>query len=390
MKRYYFAILSLVIILIGSLLISAFVMNKEDIAPEQANEAMVSEDKALVGENLEIELEDENLNPEQEEVIEEQLEQNAEHISITDESEDGVSTGFPVVEEGKEDTAPALTVRALLSPPVKKSSDKELRIGFVTDPHIMSTDMNGKRVIGKKYQDRLNYFVERMNNVFGPDLLIANGDIIEGTRQTSDIGRQELLAVKSIFDRTSIPTYWVLGNHDLRAVTKKQWKNILGIDYEYKAFDVKQYRIFILDSNFTAQDEDVIPGKQFTRGKVSRQQLIWLEKELKKTKKKPIIFMHHPPLRDVDSKINGGLLKNANEVRRILAENGVFAVFSGHIEDLYFEETNGVKYFVLPGLVKHPDYQGTFAEISASGDDIEVDVSYLKKDGNYRTLQMKQ
>jgi 3',5'-cyclic AMP phosphodiesterase CpdA len=281
---------------------------------------------------------------------------------------------------------------ARLPSPAQKGSAKELRIGFVTDTHIMSTDVNGRRIIGQKYQDRLNFFIERMNNVFGADILIANGDIIEGTRQTSDTGRQELTAVKNIFNRTSIPTYWALGNHDLRAVTKKQWKNILGIDYEYKAFDVKQYRIFILDSNFNNENEDVRPGpgRSYTRGKVSSEQLVWLEKELQKTKKKPLVFMHHPPLRNIDSKIDGGLLKNANELRRIFAENNVFAVFAGHIEDLYFEKTDGVRYFVLPGLVKNPDFQGTFAEISASSDDIEVDVNYLKKDGSYRTIQMKQ
>lgn len=330
----------------------------------------------------------EQLDSEQQTVIEDQLENDVESVTIIDEPEDGGQPSGVVVLD-IEDNAPVQAF-PLLAPPVKKGKASELRIGFVTDPHVESSVVGGSRVLQKKFQSRLDFFINRMNNVFGADLLVANGDIIEGTRRTSEVGRQELALVKKIFDRTSIPTYWVLGNHDLRAVTKKEWKDVLGIDYEYRAFDAKEYRIFILDSNYTAEDEDVAPKKSYTRGRVSRQQLDWLEKELKKTKKKPIVFMHHPPLRNIDAKIDEGLLKNALDVRRIFSENKVFAVFLGHIEDLYYEETDGVKYYVFPGLVKHPEYQGTFAEIYLKGRDIEVDVSYLKKDGTYRTIQMKQ
>lgn len=321
------------------------------------------------------------------EETEETIENDAESVSIIDETESATEEA----PTEKDTTAPPSS-KALppLPAPIRKKDTDKLRIGFVTDSHVMSSENGNSRTLHKKYEERLNHFIERMNNDFGADLLIANGDIVEGTRQTSETGIRELSLVKKIFDRTSIPTYWTLGNHDLRSVTKKQWRDALGIGYEYKAFDVKQYRIFILDSNFTSTDENVAPGKSYTRGKVSKKQLEWLEKELKKTKKRAIVFMHHPPLRGIDSKIDEGLLKNALELRSVLSENGALAVFAGHIEDLYYEKADGVKYFVIPGLVKHPTYQGTFAEIVIDGGKIEVDVSYLNKNGTYRTIRMKQ
>lgn len=329
----------------------------------------------------------EQLDSAEQNILENALEEDAESVGVIEESESGSQEQPDMSAQAGMAMSQAYS---LLSAPIKKGGSKELRIGFVTDPHVESSGTGNARVLNEKFRNRLDYFIERMNDVFGADLLVANGDIIEGTKRTSETGQGELSLVKKIFDRTSIPAYWVLGNHDLRAVTKRQWKSALGIGYEYKAFDAKGYRIFILDSNYTSDDEDVAPGISYTRGKVSQEQIKWLEKELKKTKKKSIVFMHHPPLRNIDARINELLLKNALELRRIFSENGVLVVFSGHIEDLYYEESGGVRYFVLPGLVKHPDYQGTFAEISLNGEDIEVDVSYLKKDGTYRTIQMKQ
>ncbi|MBP9727761.1 MAG: metallophosphoesterase [Candidatus Moranbacteria bacterium] len=375
------------VVVVLSLVVLGVFLDKEPISVLMEPPEQVTIDHEL---DIDIVATGEQLDSSQQNILENQLEGDVEGVRIIDELEDGGTLEAPVQDQPEEKglSPPAFVQR--LSAPVRKGGGAELRIGFVTDTHVMSSGVGSARVLGKKYQDRLSYFIEHMNNVFGADLLIVNGDIIEGTRQPSEIGIAELSLVKKIFQRTSIPTYWVLGNHDLRSVTKKQWRSALGIDYEYTAFDVKGYRIFIVDSNFMVDDQNVAPGRSLTRGNVSQEQLEWLDKELKKTKKKPIVFVHHPPLRNINSKINEGLLKNALDLQRVFTEHGVMAVFMGHIEDLYYEKTGLVQYFVLPGLVKHPTYQGAFAEILFSGNTVEVDVSYLKNDGTYRTVQMKQ
>jgi len=65
-------------------------------------------------------------------------------------------------------------------------------------------------------------------------------------------------------------------------------------------------------------------------------------------------------------------------------------VFAGHIEDLFLQEIDGVKYFVSPGIVKNEKYQGTFSEITIKKDKMIIDMSYLKKDGSYRTIRIKE
>lgn len=380
-----FAALSFLFLLVAG---AVFIVNSFDreAAISRENADRHAMDELFRGDEFDIDIvaNGESLSSEQQNILEENLEEDA--GEIIDEPEDG---GSGISDSSESIDEAALPIIPSMLPVPKKNGSRELRIGFVTDPHVESSGTGASRVLGKKFQTRLGYFIERMNNVFGADFLVANGDIIEGTRRPSETGMQELSLVKKIFDRTSIPAYWVLGNHDLRSVTKRQWKDVLGIRYEYTAFDAKKYRVFILDSNFTSDDTPVAPGTSFTRGKVSKEQVEWLEKELKETEKKPIVFMHHPPLRDIEAKTDEGLLKNAGELRRIFSENRVFAVFSGHIEDLYYEKADGVRYFSIPGLVKHPTYQGSFAEISLKDDGIEVDVSYLKKDGTYRTIQME-
>lgn len=337
-------------------------------------------------------------------VVENVIQDDVKTVSVTDEPESPIlassaeviepaiaaSQEAPVVAAPDEVKAPVDTMAGPLPEPVRGSGPDELRIGFITDTHVQSSGPSGRRALGRTYAARISRFVEQMNNVFGPDFLIVNGDIIEGTGQTSETGLAEIDLVKKLFFRSKIPTYWVIGNHDLRAVTKKQWKSGFGIDYEYLSFDLKGHRIIILDSNFTDNDKDVMPGRSYTRGSVSSEQVKWLKKKLESSGGlKPIVFIHHPPLRGLESKSNEGLLRNAVELRSLFAEHGVKAVFSGHIEDLYYEKTDGVEYFSIPGMTKHPKYQGMFAEVSVRGNDVEVDLNYLKNDGTYRKVRMK-
>ncbi len=276
----------------------------------------------------------------------------------------------------------------LTTPNIPISKD-ELKIGFVTDPHLISRVENGKRVFLEKYYERLDYFLRKMNDDFLPNLILINGDVIEGTGQPASVGMAELSMAKEFFNRTDIKKYWVIGNHDLRSVEKSQWKSVLGIDYLYEKFSVGDYDIFIVDSNFTAEDKNVKPGNGYTRGNVSKNQVKWLEKELEKSSKKKVVFIHHPPLRNVSEKDSSGLLKNAIELQEIFSKNDVIAVFSGHIENLYNKKIDGVEYFVFPGLVKHPKYPGTFVEITLNKKKLSVNMYYLKSENEIEYKKVK-
>ena len=311
---------------------------------------------------------------------EEVLETDAEQLTVNEESE----KNDPVETEPDK----GIEKFSILPAPVEKSADADiLRIGFLVDSHVRSE--NGKGIaLEDFYVDKFNYFVEKMNNVFGPNFLILGGDMLEGTRVPWAIGTKELSLLKGIADRTTIEKYWVVGNHDLRSISKKQWKSTLGINYTSKAFNVGNYRIIILDSNFTKEGGDVGPGNDYTRGNVSAREVQWLKGELEGTDKQILVFMHHPPLRGIEAKIDLNLPYNAKELQELFSQYGVLAVFSGHIEDLYYQKIGGVNYFVSPGMVKYPKYLGAFSEITIKDKKIDIELNYLREDGKYRTIRI--
>lgn len=283
---------------------------------------------------------------------------------------------------------PLLGLSALGEPVQREESN--LRIGFVTDTQVASEPVGASQGrLGDIFVERINHIVRKMNDVLSPDFIVINGDVIEGTKTPAPQGTEELRQTKALFDQTSIPKYWVLGNHDVRSINKTQWKETLEIGYTSKAFRIKGYKIIILDSNFNAAGEDVVPGpgRSYTRGNVSQKEVDWLKKELESPEKK-IVFLHHPPLRDIEKKPNILLLKNATVLRELFSNGNVIGVFSGHIEDLYSEQTDDVRYFVFPGMVKSSDYPGNFVSIDVEGDTIKAEMSYLGENGKYITIDI--
>jgi len=265
-----------------------------------------------------------------------------------------------------------------------------LKIGFITDLHVGShIDASGKRVLEKHFVDRINYFVKRMNNSFVPNFILVNGDVIEGTQRTSAVGSQELGLVKDLFDQTSLKTYWTVGNHDLRAVNKSTWKSSLGINYLSTSFDVGNYKIIILDSNFTEKGNEIFPGRKYDRGSMPKKQIEFLKKELKNTEKKPIVFSHHPLLSHDDIDTKKELLKDASEIQEIFSKKDVLAAFAGHIETLFYDKIDGVKYFVSPGILKNEKYPGAYSEITINGSKMTINMSYINKQGTYTTFKVK-
>lgn len=288
---------------------------------------------------------------------------------------------------------PALQLQPLSGllqlPPPTPTDSPSLRIGFVTDPHAGSKATSpGRGALIPAIQKRITHITEQMNNVLKPDFILVNGDVIEGTKVPNVQGREELRQTRALFDQTSIPKVWVLGNHDLRAMTKAQWQETLGVDTARQAFIAKGYKIITIDSNYTKSGADVSPLESYTRGNVAQAEVDWLKQELA-TPEQKIVFLHHPPLRDIPGESNIGLLDNARELQKLFAQNNVIAVFAGHTEDLYSGQYQGVHYFVLPGMTKDPEYPGNFALLEFHGPRVSARMSYIDQSGQYTTVDIE-
>lgn len=328
---------------------------------------------------------------EKEEGVNEAIENELEEYIEDDISDLEIQEEIPDFVEEEEVVSQPQGGVATLPLVLKTKNPEELRIGFMTDLHAKSNSGNSRaeRIIKPIFTERVNHFIEEMNNEFVPDFLLLNGDVIEGTGRDDEIGSGELRSLKKLFDRTQIKKYWVVGNHELRSVNKDRWKEALEIDYLDETIDIDDYRIIILDSNYDEQDRHVAPGGVYTRGNVSSKQINWLKRELQ-TEKKKIVFMHHPPLWDVNVRSNEGLPLKSLELQKVFSENNVTAVFSGHVEDFFYDKIDEVKYYVLPGVIKNKTYQGTFAEIKIINKEVELDVSYIGSNGKYRKMNIKE
>ncbi|MDH4330328.1 MAG: metallophosphoesterase [Candidatus Moranbacteria bacterium] len=326
-----------------------------------------------------------------------EIESNLVAIDLPEESteENIASEEFPGEEELQEEVNQEEVDEAeteenqepeVLPLPSRNHGSNELRIGFLTDLHADSSSGTSRsdRVIKPFYTNVIDSFIKKSNNELGADFLILNGDVIDGTNRDDIVGMGELRSVKKLFEFTQIKKYWIVGNHDLRAVNKKQWKNALEIDYLQNSFDIGNYRVIILDSSFDDLEKDIKPGLYFTRGNIPKAEIDWLENKLK-TDKIKVIFVHNPPLYATSAFSNAGTIKESQYLQQLFFENDVTAVFCGHLESLYHEKKDGVEYFMIPGAKKNESYQGTFAEIILKGRDVDVDINYLDKNGKYKS-----
>lgn len=310
----------------------------------------------------------------------------------------------------------------------QSKSQDVLKFGFVTDAHSYSKTIKNKKkeILGYEVNWRalnpMNVFAERMNEKFHPDFVIENGDYIK----SSERAKEEFLELEEIFSQINSPRYHVLGNHEVRDAKKQDWLNWVGYEKPYYFFDVKNYRMIVLDGNFfpvchentpTVADSvcleqgkevnvlDVIdsePNVEYYPGYVNQEQMEWLEDTLKSAKdKKLLVFIHQPPIPASEVKDAGVFVFNKEELRGVFEKYGVVAVFSGHIEELCHQEINGVKYFVIPGFYKEnqlieeeEQYFSVFSEVRLRGDDVDVKMFYKTKEdmkeGKYKSMMVDQ
>lgn len=256
---------------------------------------------------------------------------------------------------------------------------KKYRIGFVTDAHSRVTK---KGLVRPESANPMINFVSEMNNNLNPDFVVDGGDFIDGTRRFGTKSMQDYSAFSRILETIKAPKYQVLGNHDLRGMTRENWIRLNKYEKSYYYFDYDKLRVIVFDST-------LVPGSEnSSRISEYNEQLIWLENLLKNSEGyKKIIFTHYPfipllrkamPIEEVD------------RFNKIASDYGVKVVFSGHVEVPYYEKIGGVNYFIIPGFFRS-EATGMLWEESFSEINIGLRTSaklFYKRDGEeeYRTM----
>jgi hypothetical protein len=206
--------------------------------------------------------------------------------------------------------------------------------------------------------------VDFLNNEFKPDIAIGGGDYIESSAVKKETAKIQLREINNIFKTLQAPRLYALGNHDMRSLTKAEVMEILEIPEYHVIQDIGDWRIVVFDTNFNKEDDSDRAEKNYVGGYVSKAELEWLRQALV-TDKPVIVFSHHSPYSPPNAKRNSIIqnILNAGEVKAVLEERGnVVASVAGHNTNSYYDEHNGIHYFIDDTMVNEPAL-GSFATI---------------------------
>jgi Calcineurin-like phosphoesterase len=170
-----------------------------------------------------------------------------------------------------------------------------------------------------------------------PAFVLCTGDLIWGFEDTREEMLAELDSFGELADGTGVPLFSVPGNHEVQSrpmalEVLEQWGHDL-----YGSFDLGQY-------HFVALNTEEIEYE----GRVSGEQLEWLEADLAANRDAAAIFvcMHRPLFSWFQGDFNP---QDADALRRLFATHPVHAVFSAHDHFFYEEVHDGVRYITVGG-----------------------------------------
>ena len=245
------------------------------------------------------------------------------------------------------------------------AAETMLKIGFVPDWEY-DTRKKLQHKLPLQSTAELTKAVDYLNNEYHPDWVIGGGDYIESSDRKPERAKELLTEINAIFSRVHAPRAYVLGNHDMRSLSKEEVRSILGMEENHRIIDTGAWRMVLLDTNFNKDDDSDRNAKQYVLGYVSRAEMEWLDRALD-TDKPTIMFSHHSPVEGHSGDfILGSNIVNQMEVRAMLEKHpNVALVVSGHSPASRYVEANGVHYFIVDTLV-HDIALGSFATLNLS------------------------
>lgn len=263
--------------------------------------------------------------------------------------------------------------------------DSILKIAFVTDWEYSSRDKVGKKLTGQALE-QMDIVTKEINEKFHPDMLVSGGDMIESSGFREEKAITYLTRINDLFSKVqSEKKEYVMGNHDLRALSKDKVREILGMADNHSFYDYGDWRFVFMDANFNPETEAHRGPNQYNVGYVSKSEFQWLEEALK-TDRPTIIFSHFSALPSSKN------LTNHSQTRAFLEKfPNLVAMISGHDPDFKFRHINGINYFIVDNLV-NPNALGSYATIETSFNQKtkEARISLVQHGENKQIAQAKK
>lgn len=229
-----------------------------------------------------------------------------------------------------------------------------VRFGLITDVHFgPAASFGGKlRKLSHEAGRLTERFVQRMNEVERPDLVINLGDVIEDESLEAD--RQNYRRFVEILSGLEAPVLHVAGNHDFVHLTAADLRALWGHEGAlYYCRDLGGVHFAILH---TLEEKDVAV-------RLPEEQLEWLRSDLERAQFPCVVLMHHPAS---EMELTGNRwfetaphicrVAERRKLRDILeASTKVVAVFNGHVHWNHLDVITGIPYVTLQSLIENLD-----------------------------------
>lgn len=223
-----------------------------------------------------------------------------------------------------------------------------VRIGLLTDLHYAEKDPIKTRYYREtpvKLAEAVKEFVRQK-----VDFTIELGDLIDSVDDV-DEDLKHLRKVNNVLASAPGEKHYVLGNHCVEMLTKKEFMDCLGKNHlPHYSFDFGKFHFVVLDACFR-KDGTPYHRQNFhwTDAYVPESQLDWLKADLDATNAKTVVFAHQR----LDEVRKRYCVSNAKQVRKILETSGkVQAVFQGHYHRNDHHELGGIHYCTLAAMIE--------------------------------------
>lgn len=232
----------------------------------------------------------------------------------------------------------------------------DLTLALVSDLHFgPEARFGGKlRKLTAHARELSLAFVERMNEIVRPDLIVNLGDDIEDESLTADRARYS--EAIGVLRRARAELVNVAGNHDVIHLGARDLRSIWGLDPEgelYSSFDRGGWHFIVMHTR-ERKDHDVSLGEA---------QLAWVADDLRAHPGPTIVLMHHSA---ADQDLTGNrwfqgaphicLVRERRKLRALFEAHGdVRAVFNGHLHWNHLDVIRGIPYVTLQSLIENLD-----------------------------------